>query len=122
MATSPSEPDGSRQPDRSTRGQGGFRVDPAATSTAADHLNAAANLLAELESAIQAQGALTAPGVDPVSVRAAKACQAAVQQQLVAINSGQLASRNLAESLRRHTASHQENEQDVRASLSDGDA
>jgi hypothetical protein len=122
VATSSFEPDESSQPDRCPGGHDGFRVDPAATKTSADHLDQAANLLAELESIILAQGSITAPGVDPVSVRAGKACQAVVQEQLAAINSGQAASRNLAESLRRHTASHLENEQDVRDSLTDGDA
>jgi PE family len=122
MATSPLEPDESSQPNRSLAGHDGFRVDPAATKTTADHLDQTANLLAELESILLAQGSVTAPGVDSVSVGAGKACQAVGQEQLAAINSGQLASRNLAESLRRHTASHQENEEDVRDSFSDGDA
>jgi hypothetical protein len=121
MATSSLEPDESSQSARAKGGHDGFRVAPAETATAADHLDQAANLLAQLESIILAQGSITAPGVDPVSVDAAKTCQAVVQAQLVAINSDHVASRNLAESLRRYTASHQENEQDVRDSFSGDD-
>jgi hypothetical protein len=121
MATSSFEPNESSRPDRSSGGHEGFLVDPAALTTSADHLDQAANLLAELESILTAQGSVVAPGVDPASIRAWKACQAVGQEQLASINFGHVASRNLAESLRRYTASHQENEQDVLDSLSDGD-
>src|SRR6266566_767340 len=106
MAALRFEPDEARQPDRSQGDYLGFHVAPEATATAADHLDKAADLLAELRSMLMKQGDITAPGADPVSVAAGRACQAVVQEQLVAIDSGRVASRNLAESLRRYTDSH----------------